>query len=164
MRRGRQRDEADGPVDLEVVPDGEEVTVATREMRARDDGEAADGAIGRDVADLGATAWADEAADARSSMAGAERGMLRRWSRREAHGHEVRRWSTRGAVGLSFGAHGRWWNGREEQVFEVRLVDHDAVDACAAARFDGEFILKRATHRRSACKSHCRPPWPLTAR
>ncbi len=95
------------------------------------DHQAADVAVGRDVAHLGEAAWTQEALAFHLRVAHTQRGRRRVWeTHRKAHDHEVRcKVRTRSSCARgSFLSRGRYE--LEEQIFEVAFVHGDAELPC----------------------------------
>ena len=105
--------------------DGEQVVVAPREMRRRDDHEPTHVAVGRRVAEPRTTARAQKPRGAHLRVAHAQRrGRGVRQALREAHHHQVRaHLAARGARVLLLRGRGDEF---EEEVLEVALVHRDA--------------------------------------
>ena len=121
-----------GPGDLGPVLQGEEMVVGAREMGGEDEGEAAGGTRGGEVADLAPAAGAEVAAAGGLGVAGAEGLEGLDDARGEAH-HEER--TVVGAGGrvccCGVGGCGRWRRcGGHDELSVVLLVEGDVVEGC----------------------------------
>ncbi len=115
----------------------EEVVVAPREVGRAHDHQAADVAVGGDVAHFRKTAWAEEAFALHLRVAYAQGGWRRVWeAHREAHDHEVRREIRSWGAGARYCTLSGRGDEFEEKVLEVAFVQRNAEYPCASRLVD----------------------------